>query len=76
MEQTGTSTAVVFEELTHYAGFDWAKDRHQIAVVDGEGRFLLELSFENTAAGWTERPRVKYHSKRRSAFWTNWHPRR
>jgi transposase len=38
--------------LTHYAGFDWGKDQHQIAVVDHAGRLVLELRFEDTAAGW------------------------
>jgi transposase len=48
------SSETCFGQLTHYAGFDWAKDRHQIAVVDREGRLLLELSFEDTAEGWAD----------------------
>jgi transposase len=54
MDQTSASAGTPFEQLTHYAGFDWAKEHHQIAVVDREGRVLLELCFEDTAAGWAE----------------------
>jgi transposase len=54
MDQMETSTTPSFADLTHYAGFDWAKDRHQIAVVDRDGRLVLELGFEDTAAGWAE----------------------
>jgi transposase len=38
--------------LTHYAGFDWGKEQHQIAVVDPAGQLVLELRFADTAAGW------------------------
>lgn len=41
-----------FAQLTHYCGFDWAKDAHQAAVVDKSGTLVLELSFANTAEGW------------------------
>jgi len=54
MEPSGTTRGRSFEELTHYAGFDWSKDRHQIAMVDHTGQLVLELSFEDTAAGWAE----------------------
>jgi transposase len=52
MDSIGTNTAVSFTGLTHYAGFDWGRDRHQIAVVDHDGRYVLELGFEDAAAGW------------------------
>ena len=54
MDHAGTPPATSFAQLTHYAGFDWSKDRHQIAMVDREGRVLLELSFEDTAPGWAD----------------------
>lgn len=44
---------VSFAQLTHYCGFDWAKDTHQAAVVDKSGTLVLELSFANTAEGWS-----------------------
>jgi transposase len=52
MERTETSTAPVFADLNHYAGFDWGRDKHQIVVVDREGRLWLDLAFEDTAVGW------------------------
>jgi len=52
MEPSATTPGTSFAELTHYAGFDWSKDQHQITVVDRAGQVLLDLSFENTAAGW------------------------
>ena len=40
------------EELTHYAGFDWAKDHHDIVIVDGQGRIVADFQIPHTAAGW------------------------
>jgi transposase len=49
-----TSRHVVgFAELTHFAGFDWASEKHDVAVVDRQGRKLLELEFPDTAEGWS-----------------------
>ena len=33
-------------------GFDWAKEEHQIVVVDGHGRITLDLRIKRTAEGW------------------------
>jgi transposase len=49
---TPAKPAERFAALTHYAGFDWAKDTHQVAVVDAAGTIVLELAFDNTALGW------------------------
>ena len=27
-----------WNQITHYAGFDWAKDHHDVIVVDGSGK--------------------------------------
>jgi transposase len=43
-----------FAALTHFAGFDWATDAHQLAVVDRAGAVLLNLRFADDAAGWQE----------------------
>ena len=64
MDSIPPSSEACFGQLTHYAGFDWAKDRHQIAVVDREGRLLLELNFEDTAEGWADlRQKLRSFSK-------------
>jgi transposase len=42
-------------EVTHFAGFDWASDHHDVVVVDGRGgggTILLQLRFDDTAEGW------------------------
>jgi transposase len=39
-------------ELTHFAGFDWAGDHHDIIIVDTTGRVVADFRIEHTAAGW------------------------
>ena len=39
-------------QLTHFAGFDWARDHHDVVIVDGAGRILEEFRIEHSAAGW------------------------
>jgi transposase len=46
------SSSGSFQELTHYAGFDWALNKHQITVVDRTGKVELQLAFANDAEGW------------------------
>lgn len=43
-----------WNELTHFAGLDWAGDHHDVAVVDGAGQVVAEFRIEHSAAGWTE----------------------
>ena len=43
-----------WEELTHYAGFDWAKHHHDIVIVDRQGTIVKELTFDHTAEGWAQ----------------------
>jgi transposase len=42
-----------FAELLHYAGFDWARAKHDVVVVDRQGQKRLELEFPDTAEGWS-----------------------
>jgi hypothetical protein len=39
-------------ELTHFAGFDWASDHHDIIIVDATGTLVADFQIEHTAAGW------------------------
>jgi transposase len=39
-------------ELTHFAGHDWAKDHHDVVVVDQTGTIVLDLRIPDTAEGW------------------------
>ena len=36
-------------QRTFYMGFDWAKEEHEIVVVDGDGRITLDLRIKHTA---------------------------
>lgn len=49
-----------YSELTHFAGLDWAKDHHDVVVVDGTGRVVEEFHFNHSAEGWHQwRQRIK-----------------
>jgi transposase len=41
-----------WKDLTHYAGFDWAKDHHVVVIVDAQGRIVAEFEFAHTLEGW------------------------
>lgn len=40
------------EVLTHFAGFDWAKDHHDIIIIDAAGKIAADFRIEHTPAGW------------------------
>jgi len=40
------------EELTHLAGFDWARDHHDIIIVDIKGAIVADFRIEHTPSGW------------------------
>jgi transposase len=39
-------------QLTHFAGFDWASDHHDIIILDAAGTLVADFKIEHTAAGW------------------------
>lgn len=41
-----------WQEITHYAGFDWAKDHHEVVIVDGQGQIVAEFVFDHSLEGW------------------------
>jgi len=41
-----------FDELTHFAGFDWAKADHDAVIVNRQGVVVERVSFPHTEAGW------------------------
>ena len=49
-----TPTDDLFGQLTHFAGFDWAKRKHHVMVVDPRGQLVVDLGFEDTAEGWAK----------------------
>src|SRR5439155_8751291 len=34
-----------WNEVTHFGGFDWAKDHHDVLVLDGAGKIVTEFRF-------------------------------
>ena len=42
------------ENTSYYAGFDWAKDHHDVIVIDGSGRIVGDFRIEHTSAGWRQ----------------------
>ena len=43
-----------WHEITHYAGFDWAKDHHDIVIVNREGQIVADFRIEHSAVGWKQ----------------------
>jgi transposase len=43
-----------FEQLTHFAGFDWAKDHHDAVILDRNGATIQTLTFAHSAQGWAQ----------------------
>lgn len=41
-----------WQQRRYYMGLDWAKEYHEIVVVDRNGRIVLDLRIEHTAEGW------------------------
>ena len=53
MEQDkGSSVIPRWERVKLFAGFDWAKNKHDVVVLDATGRIVAEMVIENTAEGW------------------------
>jgi hypothetical protein len=43
-----------FETLTHFAGFDWAKEHHDAVILDRQGNTVAALTFAHSAEGWAQ----------------------
>jgi transposase len=41
-----------WKQITHYAGFDWARHHHVVVVVDQQGHLAADLDFEHSVEGW------------------------
>ena len=40
------------QPVSHFAGFDWARDHHDVVILDNGGRIVAEFRIEHTASGW------------------------
>ena len=45
---------ISWESIIYYAGFDWAKDHHDVVVVNPQGKIIKDLTFEHSAEGWAK----------------------
>lgn len=43
-----------WQALTHFAGFDWAGDHHDVVIVDQAGLVVAEFRFAHSAEGWEQ----------------------
>ena len=43
-----------FREFTHFAGFDWAKDHHDVIIIDQHGQVVADFRFGHDATGWQQ----------------------
>ena len=42
----------VKNKITHFAGFDWARDHHDVIIVDTIGKIVADFRIEHSPAGW------------------------
>ncbi|MBX3743164.1 MAG: IS110 family transposase [Akkermansiaceae bacterium] len=42
------------QTLSHFAGFDWAKDHHDAVIIDRDGKIVADFRFDHSAAGWRQ----------------------
>jgi len=41
-----------WSSITHYVGFDWARDHHVVVILNSQGQVVADFEFEHTQAGW------------------------
>ena len=41
-----------WKDITHYAGFDWARDHHAVVIVNSQGEIVADFEFEHSLEGW------------------------
>jgi transposase len=41
-----------WKDLTHYAGFDWARGHHAVVIVNAQGEIVADFEFEHSLEGW------------------------
>jgi transposase len=51
---TAKRTMKSWNEITHYAGFDWARDHHDVVIVDRQGQIVAEFRIPHSLEGWQE----------------------
>lgn len=41
-----------WKDITHYAGFDWARTHHAVVIVDNCGQIVADFEFKHSLEGW------------------------
>lgn len=41
-----------WKEITHYAGFDWARHHHAVVILDATGKIVADFQFQHSPEGW------------------------
>jgi transposase len=41
-----------WKDITHYAGFDWARTHHAVVIVDSQGQIVADFEFQHSLEGW------------------------
>lgn len=52
MQYGNTHRMKNWKNLTHYVGFDWAKDHHSVVIVDDQGQIVADFEFAHSLEGW------------------------
>ena len=52
MQQPKIKRMKSWQDLTHYAGFDWAKDHHTVLILNQQGQMVADFEFEHSLEGW------------------------
>lgn len=43
-----------WSDISYFAGLDWANEKHQVVVIDADGRIVEEICCQHSAAGWQQ----------------------
>ena len=41
-----------WNEISYYGGFDWARDHHDVVIVDRGGQIVADFEIKHSAEGW------------------------
>ncbi len=41
-----------WNEFTHFAGIDWAKNKHEVVILNQSGKIVAQSTITHDAAGW------------------------
>ncbi len=58
--------------FSHFAGFDWARDHHDVIIVDDDGKIVADFRIDHSTSGWNLwQERVEGYPKLALAIETN-----